>query len=263
MKKVILALAVVFGVYSAAVYAQDYSSAKPDAVPEAGSPAMDDEDFPAPPPADDDDGIAPGRRHGGGPDMDKRGPGKGRDGKKMKGMGAPGGMKAMHGGMGSMMGGGMGGNMPFMEEMEKKVLKAVEKQDKAFSGELKALKEDNHMLYMKIMPKLGHLVFMGKMTEDKDAVGLGIDMAKNTIQEEDLVKQYGQAKGGDKDAIRKKLSDSISAQFDLKVKLDEKRIKEVEKQLAELKDKAKVRKENKKTIVSDRVAELLGEKMKW
>ena len=81
---------------------------------------------------------------------------------------------------------------------------------------------------------------------------------KLSIESDALARQLGEAKSdADKEKLKAKLVENLEKQFDLKRKRQEAEVEALENQVKKLKDMVRVRGENRRQIISDRLEQIL------
>lgn len=147
--------------------------------------------------------------------------------------------------------------------IHEKIMEVVKKHDPAFARKLGKLKDDKPMKYRFVIKHAGKMLMLAKMGKDE---GLEKDMVKGMAldyEARELGFSYQEASGKEKERIKKELKSKVSELFDLKLKGQEARIKKMDEKISKLRKNLVKRKNNKSTIVDNRVDELAGEADSW
>ncbi len=84
-------------------------------------------------------------------------------------------------------------------------------------------------------------------------------IAKLEQQSQELAKQYGKAKGRNKEKLDDKLRNTLTEIFDLKAEAQTKQVKRLEKQLEKLHEKLEKREQNREAMIQKRFSQLTGQ----
>lgn len=149
------------------------------------------------------------------------------------------------------------------ERLGDRILEVIKKHDPAFARKLGKLKDDKPMKYRFVIKHARKMFIFAKMGKDeefeKDMVkGMALD-----YEARELGFSYQEASGKEKERIKKELKSKVSGLFDLKLKGQEARIKKMDEKISKLRKNLVKRKNNKSTIVDNRVDELAGEADSW
>lgn len=159
---------------------------------------------------------------------------------------------------------GIGRGMEMPQEVEARVLEVIKRNDPAFAEKLAKLKETNEKKYDTVIAMSAKGLMIGKMSGDKD---LEKDMVKGVSLEyevRELSLAYDKASDGEKAKIKEQIKGKLGEIFDIRTKGQELRIKNMEKEISELKKGLETRKANKSRIVDQRLEQLTGNKyMNW
>ncbi len=145
-------------------------------------------------------------------------------------------------------------------DVEVETVKIIKKYAPAFAETLNKLKTSAPRKYKLILRTSSRYLFKRSAGgSQKDAV----ESIKLEYETRELSFKYKKASSGEKKSIKNSLKTKISRLFDLKAKGQEARIKNMEKNLKELRVKLKNRKIHKAEIVKSRVNRLVGEGYTW
>ena len=151
-----------------------------------------------------------------------------------------------------------------IQDMEKMVIGIIEKHDSEFAKEIQKIRQTDKKKYFLILrsstkPLMACKNHGGDDSMEKDVVK-GIKLRYETRE---LSFKYKKASSSEQETIKKSLETKVSELFDLRAKGQEIRIKNMEKEMANLHAKLKDRKAHKADIVKIRVDQLTGKKYSW
>ena len=184
------------------------------------------------------------------------------------------------GGPGMEMGPGFGPNRPLKpgigpqkmkgprtgfapDIIEDKVLEVIKKNDPSLYNRVSDLKKNDSVKYEHLI-KIAFNMFA--MTKD-----LGSDLDKDITRAislewdvRELLQKYDKAQDVDRTKIKNEIKAKLNEIFDIKTKVMELRVKKLGERLKDLKDNISKRRENKETIVNQRLNQLTKEKyLNW
>ncbi|MDD5627507.1 MAG: hypothetical protein PHU21_00465 [Elusimicrobia bacterium] len=142
-------------------------------------------------------------------------------------------------------------------EAEKEAMDYLKKQVPGIEADIETMQREK--------PEAFHKLFRGYMfayhkPELRDQVVRGI---KADFQVRHLVKDLRQAKGADKDKLKKDLEKALSEQFDNNLARMEQRLKRMQDEIGDLKTRIDKRRSLKSDIVKKRLGELTGDVETW
>jgi len=150
------------------------------------------------------------------------------------------------------------------DEQKKEVLAFIQKNMPGHYKKLLELKEIDSPKYEQILVgKYGEMLELKKLEKENTEM---YKILLKAIQLEDksmtLAEQYRKASQSEKDKIIKDLKTVLNELFDLREKEREYRIKELEKEIAYLKELLEQRKSHKEEIIQEKLDDLTG-KNEW
>ncbi|MDD2772096.1 MAG: hypothetical protein PHP45_00195 [Elusimicrobiales bacterium] len=188
---------------------------------------------------------------------------------------------AMMGEKGAMRGHGMmmrGGMMGKMGKMDRKgpmgdgmfggegmdrMIEQIRKDDPALADKLEKMKKEKPFIFHAVIRDVAPKLFMAGMSGDKELRANAVKMFRLEVEIRELSWSYKKDDKADKDRIKKELQEKLAQEFDVKLALDQARVKMLSKEVDELKTRVEKRKTAKAALVGDRLAEALGEKETW
>lgn len=192
----------------------------------------------------------------------------------------------MHSGMGPEMKGGMGGRQitvkskkimrggPGMNQerggmrgagflSEEETLAMIKKTDPVFGKKVEELKAASPAKYKMIIQMSGRMLSMGKMSNEEGFERDAVRVISLEFDTKELSMKYDKASDADKQAIKVTLRAKLGELFDLKTKGQERRVKQMEREIAKLNKNLESRKANKAKIVEQRLEQVTGEGVGW
>jgi len=188
---------------------------------------------------------------------------------------------AMMGEKGAMRGHGMmmrGGMMGKMGKMDRKgpmgdgmfggegmdrMLDQIRKDDPALADKLEKMKKEKPFIFHAVIRDVAPKLFMAGMSGDKELRANAVKIFRLELEIRELSWSYKKDETADKDKIKKELQEKLAQEFDVKLALDQARVKMLSKEVDGLKTRVEKRKTAKAALVGDRLAEVLGEKETW
>jgi hypothetical protein len=150
-----------------------------------------------------------------------------------------------------------------LDTIEDKVLEVIKKNDPSLYNRVSDLKKNDSVKYEHLI-KIAFNMFA--MTKDLGS-NLDKDITRAISLEWDvreLSQKYDKAQDVDKTKIKNEIKTKLNEIFDIKTKVMELRVKKLEERLKDLKDNISKRRENKETIVNQRLNQLTKEKyLNW
>lgn len=140
---------------------------------------------------------------------------------------------------------------------EKEAMDYLKAQVPEMDEELERLQKDRPEIFQQ---KFRHYMMAYRDPKMRDEVIKGL---KSDFQVRRLVKAVREAKGDEKEKVKKDLEKALSEQFDSNLARMEARLKRMQEEIGELKARIEKRRSVKDQIVKKRVGELTGEVETW
>lgn len=148
------------------------------------------------------------------------------------------------------------------DEVEKEVIEIISKNDSSFANKVLELKEKDKIKYEQFIKVSGNLLSIAKLNKnlEKDIVrGMALE-----FETRELALKYKDANSADKEKIKREIRTKLSELFDIRTKIHEIRLKNLEERVKELKSDIETRKNNKSKIVENRLEELISKRtLRW
>lgn len=174
--------------------------------------------------------------------------------------------KAFHKQFRQMPGGMFQGMKNVKNQSDDDILSMVKEADSAFAKKLKSMKEESPEQYKRALMALHFkLFFIKDKKNDKEKELISKVVASVSLETEvrELELKYRKAPKEEKEASKAELKASLEKLFDLRIEEQQSRLKKMEENIAEQKEKLNAKKASKDRIVESRLEEISGEKFRW
>ncbi len=146
---------------------------------------------------------------------------------------------------------------------ETEVSGLIKKHDPAFAAKLADLKKTAPGKYRMLMKMSGKMAVAARMENNEAMEKDAVRAFSLEYDAKELARRYDMVSDGDKEKIKKELDVKVSELFDIRFRVQEAKIRRMEKDLARLRKNLENRRANKAKVVGERVEQLTGEGYSW